>query len=82
MQTAQLLANILNAVAVDKDGFRNPDTWEFLVSQAVEAAAHIGPREPAWVSGSTDPELQLTYEDRSILIIRNPRQGSFPGYAY
>lgn len=80
MNTAVSLAIEFAKVRMDNNGFKREPEFSILVQKARLIAAR-NDHEAPWETGASDASEELTFEDGSRLIIHNPRQSSFAGYA-
>lgn len=67
-------------IRMDKNGFRREPEFSILVQKARLIAAQ-NDHALAWETGASDASEELTFSDGSRIIIHNPRQSAFAGYA-
>jgi hypothetical protein len=80
MNTALKLAIEFAKVRMDNQGFREEPEFGILVKKARLIAVR-NDHEMAWETGASDASEELTFDDGSRLVIHNPRQSAFSGYA-
>lgn len=67
-------------ISTDDSGFKSRREWEIAVQTARLSAVSVE-AEMAWQSGCYDASETLTFQDGSRLMIANPRQSAFSGFA-
>ena len=80
MNQAVKLAIEFAKVRMNDDGFKREPEFSLLVQKARLIAAR-NDHELPWQTGASDASEELTFEDGSRLVIHNPRQSAFAGYA-
>lgn len=67
-------------IKMDDCGFKREPQWSVLVQKARLIAAR-NDHELSWETGASDASEELQFDDGSRLVIHNPRQSAFAGYA-
>jgi hypothetical protein len=80
MNTAVKLAIEFAKIRMNDRGFKREPQWSLLVQKARLIAAR-NDHEMAWQTGASDASEELTFSDGSRLVIHNPAQVAFAGYA-
>ena len=80
MTIAVTLAIEMSRIRMSENGFKQEPSWTLAVRKARLIAARNNP-EATWDISADDSSESLTFEDGSVLVIHNPRQSRFVGYA-
>lgn len=80
MNTAVKLAIEFAKIRMNDRGFKKEPQWSLLVQKA-RLIASRNDYEMAWQTGASDASEELTFGDGSRLVIHNPAQSAFAGYA-
>lgn len=67
-------------IRMNDRGFKKEPQWSLLVQKARLIAAR-NDYDMAWETGASDASEELTFGDGSRLVIHNPAQSVFAGYA-
>jgi hypothetical protein len=80
MNTAVKLAIEFAKIRMNDRGFKKEPQWSLLVQKSRLLAVR-NDYDMAWETGASDASEELTFGDGSRLVIHNPAQSVFAGYA-